>query len=199
MTDAHARGCSRRSMRNRTAPNHPACSRVASAMLALTGPAAGANEFLILPLHARVQFSDTIVLARVVDPSNASLLVERVLKGEPPKQITLASYVDPAAAQGDRKPLVHNAQELLFLNRKEGGSYAPLQNQYGRLSVVRGRISASPVEKGRRLSQTMSSIERLTKIQGLAARSNEEADAAYAAGLNSPDNELQLWALSEAN
>ena len=40
----------------------------------------------------------TIVLARVVDPTRALLRVERILKGVPPKQIGLVSYVSAFAA-----------------------------------------------------------------------------------------------------
>ena len=39
-----------------------------------------ATEWLALPLHRRIELSDTIVVARVVDPAKALVSVERVFK-----------------------------------------------------------------------------------------------------------------------
>ena len=57
-------------------------------LLAVVG-LAEATTYITLALHERVTMSDTIVLVRVVDPTRAIVSVERILKGEPPKQITL--------------------------------------------------------------------------------------------------------------
>ena len=75
--------------------------------------------------------SDIVVLGRVVDPALALVSVERVSKGEAPKQITLIAYVDGFAVPAQRKPLMANARELLFL-RKKDDAYAPVQDQYDR-------------------------------------------------------------------
>jgi hypothetical protein len=141
--------------------------------------------------------ADTIVLGRVVDPTRALVSVERVLKGQPAKQITLVSYVDNFAIPAQRKPLVLNAVELLFL-RERGGSYAPVQDQYGRLSVEGHRLVDSFSAEPRSLSQTLASIERLVALQAQAARSVVEADAAYVVALKAPDVELKMWALWKA-
>src|SRR5690348_12582468 len=79
---------------------------------------AEATQYINLGLHQRVQSSDTIVLARVIDPTRAVLSIERVFKGEPAKQITLVSYVDAFAAPIHRKALVLDARELLFLTKQ---------------------------------------------------------------------------------
>src|SRR5688572_26292029 len=79
---------------------------------------AEATQYFDPGLHGRVAASDTIVLARVVDPARALVSVERVLKGEPSKQITLVSYVDGFAAPEHRKALVRDSRELLFLTKK---------------------------------------------------------------------------------
>ena len=52
------------------------------------------DQYFDLGLHGRVQASDIVVLGRVVDPALALVSVERVFKGEAPKQITLVAYVD---------------------------------------------------------------------------------------------------------
>ena len=76
-----------------------------------------------------MQASDIVVLARVADPALARVNVERVLKGEAPKQITLVAYGDGFAAPAQRRPLIADAVELLFLTKK-GDAYAPVQAQY---------------------------------------------------------------------
>jgi hypothetical protein len=119
------------------------------------------------------------------------------LKGQPAKQITLVSYVDNFAVQAQRKPLVLNALELLFL-KEQGGTYAPVQDQYGRLSVDGDRLVESFSAEPRSLSQTLASIERLVAVQARAARGDAEADAAYVAALKNSDIELQMWALWKA-
>jgi hypothetical protein len=85
---------------------------------------ARATEYFDLGLHGRVHASDIIVLARVVDRAMARVNIERVLKGEAPKQITLVTYLDGFAAPAQRKPLMAAARELLFLTKK-GDAYAP--------------------------------------------------------------------------
>ena len=141
--------------------------------------------------------SDTIVLARVVDPARALLTVERVLKGQPAKQVTLSSYVDNFAIPAQRKALVLNALELLFL-RKQGETYAPVQDQYGRLAVEGDRLIDSFSAEPLGLSQTLASIGRLVAFQARAAGSDAEADAAYVAALKNSDIELRMWALRKA-
>jgi len=155
--------------------------------------AAGARDYVLLGLHARVQYSDTIVLARVVDPERAVLSVERVLKGETPTEITLVDYIDPFAAAADRKPLLANARELIFLTTT-GGAYAPLQSQHGRLEVDGDRLIDSSARDPRSLSATIASIERLVALQTQAARSETEANQAYVAAFANADLEVQQWA-----
>jgi hypothetical protein len=156
-----------------------------------------ATEYFDLGLYGRVNLSDTIVLARVVDPGRALVSVERVFKGAPPKQITLVSYVGAFMTPTDRKALVLNARELLFLVRN-GDAYAPVQDQYGRLTVDGNRLIDSFRVQPRSLSQTLTSIERLVGLQARAATGNVEADAAYVAALRSADVEVQMWALWNA-
>ncbi|MDQ3349535.1 MAG: hypothetical protein M3545_16425, partial [Acidobacteriota bacterium] len=152
---------------------------------------AEATSYARLGLHERVQLSDTIVLARVVDPARALVRVERVLKGQPEEQITLSSYVDTFAIPAQRKALGLNALELLFL-RKQDETYAPVQDQYGRLAVegdhLKDSFSAEPLI----LSPTLASIERLVAFQARTARGDAEADAAYVAALKNSDIELQM-------
>jgi hypothetical protein len=123
--------------------------------------------------------------------------VERVFKGEAPKQISLIAYVDGFAVPAQRKPLIANARELLFL-RKKDDAYAPVQDQYGRLAVDGDRLIESLRAEPRSLSQTVASIQRLVALQARAARGDAEADAAYVAALKNSDIELRLWALWKA-
>ena len=154
---------------------------------------AEATEYIRLDLYSRVQGSDTIVLARVIEPDRGRMAVERVLKGKPPAQITLVNYIDPLIVPYQRKELVLNGRELLFLTKKEGG-YAPIQNQYGRL-IEGARLNDSFSREPRSLSSTLASIERLVALQSRADRSDAQADAAYVAALKDTDEELHLWAL----
>jgi HEAT repeat protein len=158
---------------------------------------AGATEFGGLGLHERVQLSDTIVLARVVDPPRALVRVERVLKGDALKQIALVDYIDGFAAPTQQKPLLSDAQELLFL-RKKGEAYAPVQSQYGRFAVAGDRLIISFGAEPRSLSQTIASIERLVVFQARAARDGPEADQAYVAAFANADADVQKWALGTA-
>jgi hypothetical protein len=105
-------------------------------LLFLAAAPAKATEYVDLGLHGRVQASDIVVLARIVDPALALVSVERVLKGEAPQQITLVDYVDGFAVAAQRRPLIANARELMFL-RKKNDAYAPVQDQYGRGSQRR--------------------------------------------------------------
>ena len=98
---------------------------------------ARASQYVDIGLHGRVQASDTVVLVRVVDPALALVSVERVLKGEARTQITLVDYIDGFAVPAERRPLVTDARELLFLTKK-GDAYAPVQNQNGRMAAKRG-------------------------------------------------------------
>jgi len=167
-----------------------------SLLLLATATAEG-TSYGRLGLHERVELSDTIVLGRVVDPARALVSVERVLKGLPAKQITLVSYVDNFAIPAQRKSLVLNALELLFL-KNQSGNYAPVQDQYGRMSVEGDRLVDSFSAEPRSLSQTLASIDRLVTFQARSARSDAAADAAYVAALKNADIELQMWALSKA-
>ena len=145
-------------------------------------------------LHGRVQASDIVVMARVVDPALALVNVERVLKGDAPKQITLVGFVDGFAIPAQRKLLVGGARELMFLVKK-GDAYALVEDQYGRMAVNGDELVDSFRAQPRILSQTLASIQRLVALQARAARSDAEADAAYVAALKSSDIELQMWAL----
>jgi hypothetical protein len=163
----------------------------------LAAAPAGATQYFDLGLHGRVQASDIVVLGRVVDPALALVSVERVFKGEAPKQITLIAYIDGFAVPAQRKPLMANARELLFL-RKKDDAYAPVQDQYGRLAVDGDRLIDSFRAEPRSLSQTVASIQRLVALQARAARGDAEADAAYVAALKNSDIELRMWALWKA-
>ena len=165
-------------------------------LLAVVG-LAEATTYITLALHERVKMSDTIVLVRVVDPTRAVVNVERILKGEPPKQITLVEYVDGFNAPAQRKLLVQDARELIFLTRK-GDVYAPLQTQYGRLAVEGDRLIDSFGAAPRSLAHTLASIERLVAFQSRVARGGVEATTAYIAALQHDDVELEAWALSSA-
>ncbi len=158
---------------------------------------ARASDYFHVSLHGRVQASDIVVLARVVEPASALVNVERVLKGEAPTQITLVAYIDGLAVPTQRKSLVANTRELLFL-KKEGDAYAPVQNQYGRVAVTGDRLTDSLSAETRSLSQIVKSIQRLVALQARAAGSDAEADAAYVTALKNSDRELQTWALWKA-
>ena len=123
--------------------------------------------------------------------------VERVLKGDAPKQLTLVAYVDGFAVPAQRKLLIANARELMFLTKK-GDAYAPVQDQYGRLAVDGDRLVDSFGAEPRSLSQTLVSIQRLVSLQARAARGDAEADAAYVSALKDSDIELKMWALWNA-
>ncbi len=166
-------------------------------LLLVAAAPAEATSYVRMGLHERVQMSDTIVLARVVDPARALVTVERVLKGQSAKQVTLSSYIDNFAIPAQRKVLVLNALELLFL-RKQDETYAPVQDQYGRLAVQGDRLIDSSAAEPLSLSQTLASIERLVAFQARAAGSDAEADAAYVAALKNADPELRMWALCTA-
>ena len=166
-------------------------------LLFLAAAPVKATQYFDLGLHGRVQASDIVVLARVLDPALALVSVERVFKGEAPKQITLVAYVDGFAVPAQRKPLIANARELLFL-RKKDDAYAPVQDQYGRLAVDGDRLIDSFRAEPRSLSQTVASIQRLVSLQARAARGDAEADAAYVAALKNSDIELRMWALWKA-
>ncbi len=170
---------------------------VASALLCvlLTVASARATQYVDLGLHGRVQASDIVVLARVVDPALARVDVERVVKGEAPKQITLVAFVDGFVVPTQRKPLTAGALELQFLTKK-GDAYAPVQDQYGRMVVNGNRLIDSLRAEPRSLSETVASIQRLVALQTSAARSDSEADRAYVAAFADSDVEVRNWALS---
>jgi HEAT repeats len=152
-----------------------------------------ASETIVLRLHGRVQSSDTIVLGRVVDPARALVAVDRVLKGDAPRQITLIAYIDGYVAPASQKPLVQDGRELIFLNKK-GDAYAPLQKQYGRLTVVGDRLTDASQIEPRTLSDMLASIERLIAFQARASRGGRDADSAYVAALRHSDVEVRNWA-----
>jgi len=167
------------------------------AMCVLAGVSPRANEEFVLGLHVRVQLADTIVVAQVVAPERALLSVERVIKGDAPKQITLTAYIDGFLSPAQRKPLVQDARELIFLN-KRGDVYAPLQTQYGRWSVEGDRIVEPSSEPSPSLSTIIGSIKRLVTLQARAARSDEDADRALVSAFRDRDPEVQNWALDTA-
>jgi hypothetical protein len=107
-----------------------------------SGGTAGATPYFDVGLHGRVQLSDTIVLARVLDPARALVSVERVLKGEAPNQITLVAYIDGFAGPAQRKPLLADTRELLFLTKK-GDTYAPCRRLID-LYALRLKASTAP-------------------------------------------------------
>ena len=156
-----------------------------------------ATEWLALPLHRRIELSDTIVVARVVDPAKALVSVERVFKGEPPEQIRLVSYIDGLKAAGPRTPLRRDARELLFLVKADDG-YAPLQTEYGRLAIEGDRLIDAFWSEPRRLSGTIASVERLVRLQARAASGDRAADRAYVEALRSRDPDVRSWPLETA-
>ena len=179
-------------------PSHRTLRRLLfGILLVLAAAPAGATEYIDRGLHNRVQASDVVILARIVDPALALVSVERVLKGNAPKQITLVDYVDRFGGPVSRKPLVTNARELLFLTKK-GDAYAPVQDEYGRMSVNGDQLADSFGAHPRSLSHTLASIQRLVALQARVARGDDEADAAYVAALKSSDIESRMWALWKA-
>ena len=158
----------------------------------LTAAPANATTYVDLWMHGRVQVSDIVVLASVADPALALVNVERVFKGEAPKQIKLVAYVDRFVVPAQRNPLKAGARELLFL-KKKGDAYAPVQDQYGRMAVSGDRLIDSSRREPRSLSQTVASIQRLVALQARAARAGAESDAAYVAALKNSDIELRMW------
>ena len=165
---------------------------ILAAAIAIASPAAG-TEYVLLTLHARVQLSDTIVVARVDDPARALMTVEQVLKGTPSKQIGLTEYVDGFLRPADRKPLAADAKELLFLNRK-GEAYAPVQTEFGRFRVLNDRL-VDPIGPERMLSAVVRSIKRLVALQGRAGVNEVEADRAYIDALRDLDPQVQSWGI----
>jgi HEAT repeat protein len=163
-------------------------------LLLLTAAPAHATEHGDIGLHGRVQASDIVVVAHVIDPALALVNVEWALKGDAPKQITLVAYVDGFAIPSQQKLLAANARELMFL-RKKGDAYAPVQDQYGRMAINGDRLTDSFRPEPRGLSQTIASIHRLVTLQARAARNDSEADRAYVDAFASPDPEVQTWAL----
>ena len=153
----------------------------------------GATSYGRLDLHQQVQLSDLIVIARVVDSARALLSVERVFKGEAPKQIVLVAYIDRLSALKDQRPLIDNARELLFL-KKQGDAYAPLQEQLGRLGVDGDRLIECCRNQPRRVAEVVASITRLAALQARAARGGVEADQTFVVALANPDPEVQKWA-----
>ena len=171
--------------------------RVVAFTLLGSAGTAQASEIVVLALHGRVEASDTIVVGHVVDPARALVAVDRVLKGTPPKQITLIDYVDGSLIPSQQKPLARDARELLFL-RKQGDGYAPVQSQYGRFSVVGQRVSDSGRAEPRRLSETIASIQRLVGLQARASLGGPQADRAYVAAFRHSDIEVRNWAFQTA-
>jgi HEAT repeat protein len=157
-----------------------------------------ATEYVALSLHHRVKESDTIVVARVIDAERGLVRVERVLKGEPPAQITLVAYVDGFLRVNQRKPLVRNQRELMFLNRRNDG-YAPLQSQFGRFSIDGDRMVDPVRDSSQRLSDAIASIQRLVQLQRRAARGASDADRALVDAFRSTDPSVVEWALDAAN
>jgi HEAT repeat protein len=166
-------------------------------LLAVPGSARATEDF-VLSLHQRVQASDTIVVARVIDAERALLRVERVLKGDPPARITLVAYIDGFLRNDQRKPLVQNARELIFLNRRDGG-YAPLQTQFGRFAISGDRMVDPVQDSSQRLSDAIASIQRLVQLQARAARGASAADRALVAAFRSTDPLVLEWALDVSN
>jgi len=166
-------------------------------VVALAVNSAEASQYFRPELHQRVSRADTIVLARVVDPARAVVTVERVLKGESPRQITLSLPADSEIQVPSRKPLVLSAVELLFL-KKHGESYVPVLGDFDRFAVDGDRLTDPFTSTPLSLSQTLHSIERLVELQLRASHNDAEAEAAYVAALRSKDADLQIWALSVA-
>jgi HEAT repeats len=171
---------------------------IVTAICMLAGGSPRANEEFVFDLHQRVQWVDTIVIARVLAPERALLSVERVIKGHAPKQITLTAYIDGFLPPTGRRPLVQDARELIFMN-KQGDAYAPLQTQDGRWSVKGDRIAGPFDEPWPSLSTVIGSIKRLVTLQARAARSDEEADRALVSAFRDSDPEVQDWALDTAS
>jgi len=161
----------------------------------MTASPTRATEYIGLDLHHMVQFSETIVVARVLDAERATVRVERTLKGDTPQEITLVAYVDGFLRVEQRKPLTKGARELLFLNRK-GNAYAPLQTQFSRFGVFGNRIG-DPF-RGSLLSDTIASIERLAKLQARASQSLAAADRAFVEAFRSTDPAVLKWALDKS-
>src|SRR4029078_5024330 len=126
--------------------------------------AAEASQYFRPELHQRVSWADTIVLARVVDPARAVVRVERVLKGESPRQISLSLPVDSEIQVPSRKPLVLSAVELLFL-KKHRESYVPFLRAFDRFAVDGDLLTDPFTSTPLSLSQTLHSIERLVELQ----------------------------------
>ena len=151
---------------------------------------ATATEYFDLGMHGRVQVSDIVVLARVVDPALALVNVERVLKGEAPKQLTLVAYVDGFAVPAQRKPSCR-CPRLLFQRRacvRAGG----ISRAHGRERRPAHR-SFSPTYS---LSQTVASINASSRF-----RLEPRGDAETTQPMSLAEKfrcELQMWALWKA-
>jgi len=174
----------------------PAAVVLAACCVFVTARPAGATEYIALDLHHMVQLSETIVVARVLDPERATVRVERRLKGDTPQEITLVDYVDGFLRVEQRKPLTKGARELLFLNRKSN-AYAPLQTQFSRFGVFGNRI-ADPFRGPHLLSDAIASIERLANLQARASQRLAAADRAFVEAFRSTDPAVLEWALDES-
>jgi hypothetical protein len=173
------------------------CARSVTALLLIVGCAsapAEATEYIVLHLYQQVQASDAIVIATVTDARTATVRVDRVLKGEPPRSIRLISYIDSFLRPADRRELVNGARELMFLKR-DGESYAPLQTQHGRFPIDNGQPVTYHRLDPRDYQKT---IARLVRLQARAERGRNQAIDAYVDALRDAERHVRLWAAAEA-
>jgi hypothetical protein len=175
---------------------------------------AAASEFFDLGLHARVQGSDAIVVARVIETGASMFAVERVLKGDPPREFMLIGTQGDFRKASDRVPFIRGTRELLFLiketERERQYLVNPSAETEGRRFFLgnpythRMRIDDDGMVDGsgpprRGLADLASSIADLIRLQARASRGLAEADRAYVTALKHPDPEVRMWALWEAH
>jgi HEAT repeats len=172
---------------------------VVVAALLGSGQATNATE-IIGPrkLHSSVEAADAVVIAQVIDADRGLLKIERRLKGDTADEITLVEYVDGFMDLRGRTPLVRDARELMFLQRK-GDTYAPVQNQWDRLPVSNDHV-IDPIGRRRpqKLTRFAASIAHLVELQTRAGRGGADADAAYRSALTRRDEDVQTWAIETA-
>jgi hypothetical protein len=173
-----------------------------------------ASEFFDLGLHARVQGSDAIVVARVIDTGASMFAVERVLKGDPPGEFMLIGTQGDFRKASDRVPFIRGTRELLFLIKETERERQFLVNPsietegrrffLGNPYTARLRIDDDGMVDGsgpprRSLVDLTKSISDLINLQARAGRSLAEADRAYVTALKHPDSEVRMWSLWEAH
>lgn len=150
--------------RGETARHTPIGMRRAVLILIATTSSLWADANLWLPLEERIKRADVVAVVVInrVTVSNAHAVVEQVLKGKAPREITLTIRADTANACASYT--LSEGRRLTFLNGN--GDRLQMSNLTPPIGMEEGRND--PLGGGN--AQPMTTSNRLAKVQEIIAR-----------------------------